>query len=364
MQSGYDAIEDIKLKATVQAVFRLQKPVTVLVPNIGRLEYDIYNELEVPSTKVYILSMHQAGTTNWTNVVFGILPDPIGSIINPVCLSLVRSSLIDLFLQQSNLTLTPTIFGQPSSFEIMKFHGGITVLPEQTAFISLTTQNYFNFVLNNSVRDIKEHLILFKEEMRSWLRLRQCENVFVQVTNENGSTTEDLVKVKAGVISDEELILPHRSKQLAQRIINTPTSTNLGLNNTVFGKVKEITLSSFLNRTLHCTLLTPSPAPAPAPQKNDDLSPSYPSAPSPFNHSPHRGLIISPSPSPSVNIGPTAPSPESVGLSPSPLALPLISPHSSSFSSVLSANRIWVCFHGLLTFCLLIRWQLQQSICW
>lgn len=38
--------------ATVQASFRLQKSVSMLIPQIGRLEYDIYSEIGVPYTKV------------------------------------------------------------------------------------------------------------------------------------------------------------------------------------------------------------------------------------------------------------------------------------------------------------------------
>lgn len=38
--------------ATVQASFRLQEPVSMLVQHIGRLEYDIYGEIGVPYTKV------------------------------------------------------------------------------------------------------------------------------------------------------------------------------------------------------------------------------------------------------------------------------------------------------------------------
>lgn len=41
------------LAATVQSYFRLYKPVSQLVPHIGRLEYDIYGEVGVPDTKVH-----------------------------------------------------------------------------------------------------------------------------------------------------------------------------------------------------------------------------------------------------------------------------------------------------------------------
>lgn len=39
--------------ATVQAFFRLQKPVSQLVPHIGKLEYDINDEIGVPNAKVF-----------------------------------------------------------------------------------------------------------------------------------------------------------------------------------------------------------------------------------------------------------------------------------------------------------------------
>ncbi|KAL0293750.1 UNVERIFIED_CONTAM: hypothetical protein Scaly_2577100 [Sesamum calycinum] len=51
-QAGFDAKESIKLRATVQAYFRLQKPVSKLVPFIARLEYDLNGEIGVPSAKV------------------------------------------------------------------------------------------------------------------------------------------------------------------------------------------------------------------------------------------------------------------------------------------------------------------------
>lgn len=40
------------MTASVQASFRLQKPVSELVPRIGTLEYDVYGEIGVPDTKV------------------------------------------------------------------------------------------------------------------------------------------------------------------------------------------------------------------------------------------------------------------------------------------------------------------------
>ncbi|KAA8545533.1 hypothetical protein F0562_020317 [Nyssa sinensis] len=290
--------------------FKIQ--VSVLVPHIARLEYDIYGEIGVPFTKVAILSMHQIGASNWTNVVFGVLSDPIDVSINSVFLSVLRSSLIELFLQQSNLTLTTSIFGQPSLFEILKFPGGITVIPESTSIWQIP-QILFNFTLYNSIYEIKENLVELKKQLKLGLHLRPYENVYVQVTNKNGSTKHPPVTVQVSVMSDLGSLLPQRLKQLAQIITRSSPAKNLGLNNSVFGKVKEISLSSFLNHTYHATPPTPPPAPSPAEPSISPypaVSPSYSPAPSPDVH--HLPPCLNcDSSSPSDNSHPYAPSPES-----------------------------------------------------
>ncbi|KAE9445768.1 hypothetical protein C3L33_22337, partial [Rhododendron williamsianum] len=279
----------------------------MLVQHIGRLEYDIYGEIGVPYTKVAILSMHQADDSTCTNVLFGFLPDPIDAPTNPVSLSVLRSSLIELFLQQSNLTLTPA-FGQPSSLEILKYPGGITIIPDQSAYIWQISQILFNFTLHNTIYEIKEYLTELKQQLKLGLRLRPYENVFVQLTNQNGSTRDPPVTVQAAVMSDLGSLLPQRLRQLAQFITGSPFN-NLGLNNTVFGNVKEVSLSSFLNQTIIVTAPTPSPAPAPEQtnyaqrpiSSSPSISPSDPPAPHrPENHPHHSSPPISRSPAPSV----------------------------------------------------------------
>ncbi|ESR45131.1 hypothetical protein CICLE_v10000890mg [Citrus x clementina] len=284
-QSGFDAKAEIKLSASVQASFRLQKPVSELVPRIGRLEYDIYGEIGVPDTKVAVLSVHQSGASNWTDIVFGVLSDPINARINPVSLSVLKSSLIELFLQQSNLTLTTTVFGQPSMFEILRFPGGITVIPLPIAYILQLPQILFNFTLNNSISEIEENFIELSDQLKFGLRLRPYENVYVQVTNKDGSTISPPVTVEASVMSEMGSLLPQRLKQLAQAISDSPAK-NLGLDNSVFGKVKGVVLSSYLKGTLHATPPTPSPAPSPEPSNAPypALSPSNSPAPSPNIH--------------------------------------------------------------------------------
>lgn len=283
-QLGFDAKQEIKNSATIQAYFRLQKPVSYLLPQITRLEYDIYTEIGVPNTQVSILSLHKASASNWTHVVFGILSNPKNSTIDPVSLSVLRSSLLELFNQRSNLTLTTSIFGQPASFDILKFPGGITVIPKQSASMWMLTQALFNFSLANSVREIEDNFDELKEELKSGLQLKPYESVYMQVTNKAGSTKDPPVTVQASILSDLGKLVPLRLKQLAQTITGSSPARNLGLDHSVFGKVKEISLSSYLYHTLDAS----TPSPAPSPVLNDFAGPTI--SPSP--------AISSPQPSP------------------------------------------------------------------
>jgi hypothetical protein len=125
------------------------------------------------------------------------------------------------------------------------------------------------------------------------------QNVFVQITNEVGSTIAPPVTVQASVMSPFGSLLPQRLKQLAQ-IIRDSQAKNLGLDNTVFGKVKSIRLSSYLEGNLHAP--SPSPSPAPSPELSDYAEPSispYP-AHSPSNYPRSSSNIKPPSPAPSM----------------------------------------------------------------
>ena len=124
--------------------------------------------------QVAILSMHRLAS-NWTDVVFGFIPDPVNVPITLVSLSVLRSSLIDLFLMQSNLTLTTSIFGPPSKFEILRFPGGITIIPMQYASIWQIPQILFNFTLNNSISEVLDNYRDLKDQLEFGLYLRRFE---------------------------------------------------------------------------------------------------------------------------------------------------------------------------------------------
>lgn len=111
--------------------------------------------------------------------------------------------------------------------------------------------------------------------------------MYIQVTNNHGSTKDSPVTVEASVVSGLGTLPPERLRQLAQII--TGTAENLGLNHSVFGKVKEISLSSFLNHSLHAPTPIPSPSPALSPRQiygtGPSLAPSSPASSPNFHHS-------------------------------------------------------------------------------
>ncbi|GAB2283622.1 hypothetical protein Dimus_018127 [Dionaea muscipula] len=306
---GFDASADVKAHAAVQAYFRLEKPTSQLIPYIEQLEDELSGEIGVPDTRIVVLSMHQSGAPNWTDIVFGVLPDPINAPVNPVSLSVLKSCLIDLFLLQSNLTLTSSIFGRPSSFQLLKFAGGITIIPAQSISMWEMPQVLFNFGLSNSISDIKENLAELKQQLKGGLNLRSSEFAYVQVTNVFGSTTNPPVTVQATVLSDMGRLVPGRLRQLAKIIQSSSPSRNLGLNDTVFGEVNSISLSSYLESTIDAA--SPEPAQAPCPTSSDPpcqlVSPSpdpttSQGSPCPTSSNPPKSLTGSPTPSPSLPV--------------------------------------------------------------
>ncbi|RRT49526.1 hypothetical protein B296_00052344 [Ensete ventricosum] len=278
------------ISAEIQASLVLQKPISLLATNAARLENDIFEELGIPNTKVVsVISMHSLDPENSTYVVFGFLPDPKNASISSPALSILRSTLINLVLRQINISLTSSIFGHPSSLELLKFPGGITVIPLQSDSVWDIAQILFDFTLNNNIEEILENIDRLKDELKFGLNLRSYENVYVKLTNINGSTVTPPVTVEASVLSDmgSGSLLPDRMKQLAQ-VITSPNANNLGLNNSVFGKVKQVQLSSYLEHSL-------SMAPGPSPSASPSVGNLYPEPPASSNPT------LSPAPVPSDN---------------------------------------------------------------
>ncbi|CAD5169975.1 unnamed protein product [Musa acuminata subsp. malaccensis] len=270
------------LRAEIQASFILQKPISQLAADAARLEYDIFEEIGIPNTKVSIISMQPLSPENSTYVVFGFLHNPKNASISLQALSILRSTLIELVLQQTNISLTSSIFGRPSAFELSKFPGGITVIPLPSTSIWDRAQVLFVFKLNNTIEQILENIDRLMSELKFGLNLRSYENVYVKLMNADGSTVAPPVTVEASVLSDvgSGTLLPDRMKQLAQ-VITGPDANNLGLNNSVFGKVRQVQLSSYLKPSILSLAPGPSPPPSPSPSPSNDVL--YPVPPASSN---------------------------------------------------------------------------------
>lgn len=129
--------------------------------------------------QVSIVSMHPLTSKYSTHVVFGVLPYPNDASISLPALSVLRSSLIEMMLQQVNLSLTPSLFGHPSSFELLRFPGGITVIPAQSGFTWANTDPLFDFVLNSSIYQILGNLTELKDQLKLGLNLRSYEVLII-----------------------------------------------------------------------------------------------------------------------------------------------------------------------------------------
>ncbi|GAA0160468.1 hypothetical protein LIER_39049 [Lithospermum erythrorhizon] len=256
----------------IVASFMLEKPLPFLENYILHLEDDIFDEMSFSGTKVVILSLElepSAGPNitkelepsagpNITKVLFAVDSDVKGARISSAVQSLVEQSFDSLVTRVTPLSLTPSLFGKPFAFDVLKFKGGMTVIPtSQSAYLIQRVQINFNFTLNFSINQILDNINELRMQLNSGLRLASYENLYITLTNLKGSTITPPTIVQARVVLafgiDPSV---SREKQLANRI-KDPHTKNLGLNNTVFGRVKQVRLSS-----LH-TSDGPSPAPTP-----------------------------------------------------------------------------------------------------
>lgn len=249
----------------VEASFRLRKSVLDIQKNLSQLQLDLQNEIGIPDTQIDIVSIAPLTYKNCTEVRFTVSPNEPSDLIEPVELSLLRETFVELFTQRSvNLSLTSTVFGTVSRFEVLQFPGGITVVPPQPGFPLSKVFVLFNFTLHNSLTHVHRNFAKFRLQLANGILLKPNETLLVQLTNLEGSTVKSPLVVQTSILPVVGVMLPStRLKQLAWEIIDLPGS-NLGLNHTLFGRVKNIELSSFLESTLD-SAQTPGPSPSPAP---------------------------------------------------------------------------------------------------
>ncbi|KAG7027437.1 hypothetical protein SDJN02_11450 [Cucurbita argyrosperma subsp. argyrosperma] len=282
----------------IVATFVVERPVSLLQDNIERLRTDIFEEFPIPSIKVDILSLNSLSGSNRTKVVFGIDPDTDDPEIPSTYLSLIRSTCASVVTNQSFLRITKSMFGEAFSFEVLKFPGGITIIPPQSAFLLQKVQILFNFTLNFSIHQIQVHFSELTSQLDAGLRLAPYEILYIKLWNAEGSTVTAPTIVQSSVLLEVgNTPSMQRLKQLAQTI-SVSNSSNLGLNNTEFGKVKQVRLSSILKHSLNGMdgkgpIRSPSPAPTPQPH-------NFHHPPSHHHHHHHAPLtpVISPAPAP------------------------------------------------------------------
>ncbi|MCE3049371.1 hypothetical protein HAX54_044720 [Datura stramonium] len=298
----------------IVASFMLEKPVSFVKDNILQLADDIFDELSVSHTKVKIISLENIAESNITEVIFAVDSEVKNGRVSLTALSLVWSEFEIVITGQSALHLTTPLFGDPFSFDVLKFRGGITLSPKQSGFPMQQVQILFNFTLNFSIDEIQDNFHELKSQLKSGLHLSSYENLFMSLTSTRGSTVDPPTIIQCKVLLAVGINpSSSRLKQLAQTIGSH--SENLGLNNTVFGRVKQVSLSSFLPHSRGGHGSSPSPSPAPLPHHHhnhdSDLAPAISPAPKvgKGGYISRQVSPISAPPSASATVLPPAPAP-------------------------------------------------------
>lgn len=249
----------------IVATFKVKKPLSLLEDNVSQLVTDILDEVAVDTTKVVIVSLKPSGGPNITEVIFAVDCAIKNSELSATAQSLIRANFESLVIRQSYLRLTISLFGYPFLFEVLKFPGGFTVSPQQSAFLLQKVQILFSFTLNFSIYQIQENFNELTTQLKLGLHLASYENLYIKLTNLKGSTIAPPTTVESSVVlAVGKTPSTRRLKQLAQTITGSH-SGNLGLNNSVFGKVKQVRLSSILKHSLNGGNYPPGPSPAPFP---------------------------------------------------------------------------------------------------
>jgi hypothetical protein len=122
--------------------------------------------------------LQPVGSSNWTNVIFSIVPYPEHTTMSSTLLSILRASFMSLVIEESTLHLTQSLFGSSSFFQVLKFPGGITIIPPQAAFLVQKPYASFNFTLNFPIYEVKDKTNELKDQMKDVRRLKSYEVLF------------------------------------------------------------------------------------------------------------------------------------------------------------------------------------------
>jgi len=190
-------------------------------------------------------------------------------------MQILRQNLVRLTLQQLNLTLTASVFGDPFCVEVLGFPGGITMEvehPQQNSTVD-PAQPIFSVTLEMSIRQIRGLI----EEMKKTFGQMLEQHIYVDLTNKNGSTIDPPSTVQVFLSPNDRSIYqdPPRLKQLAE-IITESNSRNLGLNASVFGRIKDLKLAPCLQGLVPSLAPSSSPTPIPSPSMPSYSQPTIP----------------------------------------------------------------------------------------
>ena len=125
--------------------------------------------------QVVVLSLEPFAGSNITKVMFGVDPLQNDSKISSTDQSLIRGLFGSLVVNDSSLRLTKSLFGDAFSFEVLKFPGGITIIPPQSVFLLQKVQIPFNFTLNFSIFQTRENFAELKSQLMTGLHLTTRE---------------------------------------------------------------------------------------------------------------------------------------------------------------------------------------------
>jgi hypothetical protein len=159
----------------IVASFDVGKPISFMEDNLMQLENDITDEISFPMTKVVVLALERLGDLNRTMVIFAIDPEKENSKIPAEIESLIKAAFETLVQKQLSFRLTESLFGEPFFFEVLKFPGGITVIPPQPIFPLQKAQLLFNFTLNFSIYQIQSNFEELASQLKKGINLASYE---------------------------------------------------------------------------------------------------------------------------------------------------------------------------------------------
>jgi len=122
-----------------------------------------------------VLALERLGDLNRTMVIFAIDPEKENSKIPAEIESLIKAAFETLVQKQLSFRLTESLFGEPFFFEVLKFPGGITVIPPQPIFPLQKAQLLFNFTLNFSIYQIQSNFEELASQLKKGINLASYE---------------------------------------------------------------------------------------------------------------------------------------------------------------------------------------------